>query len=115
MYDWFTLDDGRSVYRKAEQRPTGPRSGLSTPMLVKSFPEPVQSMADGRFYSTPRELERTYRADGNPRGEEFIPLGNETVKDRKYVPDAAERRNDLRQAMHDVLSGNVAPEIAAIT
>jgi len=83
-------------------------------MIVRNFAEPIQSMADGKYYDTPRDLERTYRADGNPRGEEFIALGNETIKTTEYVPDATERRNDMRQAIHDVVTGNLPPEIAAI-
>ena len=112
-YRWIDLGGGRKVYRKTGS-PRGPRSALPCPQIVRAFPEPVQSMADGKYYDTPRDLERTYRADGNPRGEEFIPLGNGTLKAPEYAPDPAERRNDLKQAMHDVLTGNVPPEIAAI-
>jgi hypothetical protein len=71
-------------------------------------------MADGKWYDNPRDLENTYKASGNPRGEEFIPLGNETLKFPDHVPDPKERRADLRQALHDVKSGNISPEIAAI-
>lgn len=112
-YAWIDLGNGRQVYRKAAE-PGGERSSLPCPMLVRAFAQPVQSMADGRYYDTPRDLERTYRADGNPSGQEFIALGNETMRAPEYVPDATERRNDLKQAMHDVLAGNVSPEIAAI-
>ena len=112
-YAWFDCGNGRQVYRKVRQD-VPKRSDLSTPMLVRSFAQPVQSMADGQWYDTPRDLERTYRATGNPQGEEYIALGNETLKAVDYEPDAAERRNDLRQAMHDVVTGNLPPEIAAI-
>lgn len=109
LIDW-------SGMKPRQRKPRAPvaRSGLPCPMLIRSFSEPVQSMADGNWYDTPRDLERTYRADGNPRGEEFIPLGNETLKTEEYVPDPIERRNDIRQAMHDVVTGNLPPEIAAI-
>jgi hypothetical protein len=109
LIDW---SGARRQQRRAKIAPK--RSGLACPMLIRSFAEPVQSMADGKFYDTPRDLEKTYRADGNPRGEEFIPLGNETLKTTEYVPDASERRNDMREALHDVVSGNLPPEIAAI-
>lgn len=109
LIDWSGMKPRQRKARIAPQR-----SGLACPMLVRSFSEPVQSMADGKFYDTPRDLERTYRADGNPRGEEFIPLGNETIKTTEYVPDAHERRDHIRQAMHDVVTGNLPPEIAAI-
>lgn len=109
LIDWSGMKP-----RKRKLRPVGVSGGFPCPMLVRSFSEPVQSMADGKYYDTPRDLERTYRADGNPRGEEFIPLGNETLKASEYVPDATERRNDIKQAIHDVVTGNLPPEIAAI-
>jgi hypothetical protein len=83
-------------------------------MLVRPFDKPMQSMADGKYYDTPRDLERTYRADGNPFGQEFIPLGNETMKTVEYTADPKERRSHVRDAMNDVLTGNLPPEIAAI-
>lgn len=109
LIDWSGMKPRQRKVRTATQR-----SGLPCPMLVRAFAEPVQSMADGKFYDTPRDLERTYRADGNPSGQEFIPLGNETIKTTEYVADPAQRRNHLRQAMHDVVTGNLPPEIAAI-
>lgn len=109
LIDW-------SGMKPRQRQPRGPvqRSGLPAPMLVRSFAEPVQSMANGLFYDTPRDLEKTYRANGNPRGEEYIPIGNETIKSTEYVPDPAERRADMAEALRDVLSGNLPPEIAAI-
>lgn len=109
LIDWSAMKPRDRRPRNAVQR-----SGLACPMLVRSFAQPVQSMADGKYYDTPRDLERTYRADGNPKGEEYIALGNETMKTTEYVPDATERRADMREALHDVLSGNLPLEIAAI-
>lgn len=110
---WFDVGNGRKVFRPVREHSEG-RSHLPCPMLIRSFAEPVQSMADGKWYDTPRDLERTYRADGNPRGEEFIALGNETMPTVDYVPDDTERRQHIQQAMHDVMTGNLPPEIAAI-
>lgn len=73
-YDWFALPNGRSVYRKVEHQPRA-RSGLACPMIIKDFDEPVQSMADGQFYSNKAALRRTYRADGNPQGIEYQEIG----------------------------------------
>ena len=112
-YAWFDNGHGRQVYRRV-RTDTPKRSHLATPMLVRAFAEPVRSMADGRYYDTPRDLERTYRADGNPQGEEYVCLGNETPETIEVVPDAKQRRDDLRQVMQDVTTGNLPPEIAAI-
>jgi len=113
-FGWIDLGDGRKVYRRVGPMCHGPRSDLATPMLVRAFAEPVQSMADGRWYDTPRDLEATYKASGNPLGQEFVALGNESPKVAEYTPDPEQRVADIRQALEDVKSGNVAPEIAAI-
>lgn len=113
-FAWFDIG-GRKVYRRVPE-PRAERSTLPCPMLIRSFPEPVQSMADGKWYDTPRDLERTYRPSGNPRGEEFTPLGTEDISvSSAPEPDPAQRRRDIIQAREDVLSGNIPPEIAAIT
>jgi len=113
MFAWFDAGWGRKVYRRVPEPRTG-RSDLACPMLIRPFSEPVQSMADGNFYDTPRDLERTYKASGNPRGEEFTPLGNETMLTVEIAPDPRQRRDHVKQAMHDVLTGNLSPDIAAI-
>ena len=112
-YRWIDLGNGRKVFRNVVVRDVA-RSDLACPMLVKPFAEPIQSMADGQYYSNPRDLARTYRADGNPFGQEFIELGNEKNPTVEAVADPVERRNHVKQAMHDVLTGNLPPEIAAI-
>ncbi len=113
-YAWIDLGDGRQVYRKVRERHDN-RSSLACPSVVRPFADPLQSMADGKYYDNSRELERTYRANGNPTGQEFIALGNETPKTVEFTPDPKTRRQHIREAMHDVLSGNLPPEIAAIT
>jgi hypothetical protein len=112
--EWIDLGNGRKLLRKVGPMSRGPRSDLACPNVIKPFSEPVQSMADGRFYDHPRDLERTYRADGNPSGQEFIPLGNEKSQGVEYTLDPKQRRNDIKQALHDVQTGNVSAEIAAI-
>lgn len=114
-YHWIDLGNGRQVMRKVQEPKRSARSNLAMPMIVGAFDRPVQSMADGKFYDTSRDLERTYKANGNPFGQEFVPLGNENIKAPVYTPDPKKRRNDIRKAIQDVKSGNVSPEIAAIT
>lgn len=75
-YDWFTLDDGRSVYRKVERPQRGQRSSLAMPVILSDRIEPVQSMADGKTYDSMSALRRTYRADGNPQGIEYTEVGD---------------------------------------
>ena len=113
-YRWYDLGNGRQVMRKVKEPQSRARSSLAMPMISGAFDRPVQSMADGKYYDTSRDLERTYKADGNPFGQEFVPLGNETTKAPAFTPDPKKRRNDIRQAIQDVKSGNISPEIAAI-
>lgn len=91
------------------------RSALPCPTLVRGFDEPVQSMADGKFYTSKTALSRSYRAAHNPSGQDFVELGTEEFKTQEFTPDPVQRRNDVREAMNDVLTGNLPPEIAAIT
>lgn len=112
-YAWHDAGDGRQVYRKVRER-RGEQPSFPRPMLLKPFDEPVQSMADGRFYSSKTALSRSYRAAHNPRGEDFTELGHEDFKTREVAPDPAQRRDHIRQAMNDVLTGNLPPEIAAV-
>lgn len=113
-YAWFDLGNGRQVFRKVKPPPVE-RSSLPCPQIVRPFAEPVQSMADGKFYSDAASLSRSHRASGNPHGIDFIELGNEKPQFVEHVPDAKKRREDLASAMHDVVTGNLPPEIAAIT
>lgn len=113
-HEWIDLGNGRKVYRKAGPVSRGPRSDLACPQIVKPFAQAIQSMADGKWYDNPRDLENTYKASGNPKGEEYIALGNEKNPTLEAVADPVERRAHVKQAMHDVLTGNLPPEIAAI-
>lgn len=114
-YRWIDLGDGRKRLRRVREAAPDSRSNLACPMIVTGFDKPVQSMADGKYYDTARDLERTYKANGNPSGQEFVQIGNEPLKPTKTRPDRRQRREHIRQAIRDVKSGNVPPEIAAIT
>lgn len=112
-YAWYDMGNGRQVYRKVPE-PRPERSSLPCPRLIRDFDEPVQSMADGKWYSSKADLARSHKASGNPHGQDFIELGNERPEFVPYEPDAGKRRDDIRQALHDVQNGNLPPEIAAI-
>lgn len=93
---------------------TTARSGFPAPRIIKDFDEPVQSMADGKWYTNKAALAATYKPSGNPRGEEFVELGNEDISFKAPEADPKERREHIKQAINDVVSGNLPPEIAAI-
>lgn len=77
---WFIFDDGRKVLRKREREVNASRSKLGFPMILSGgFDEPVQSQADGKYYTSKSALERSYRADGNPQGVEYACIGDKPV------------------------------------
>jgi hypothetical protein len=98
---------------RKDQLPRGPepgRSDLPLPHIVRPFAEPVQSMADGKFYDDPASLRRTYRADGNPQGVEYVEVGNEDIT--KFTPPKRDRRADreaIERAISDVENGKAPP------
>lgn len=82
---WFTLSNGRQVYRSVPT-PAQARSDLPTPYFKKDQIDLCQSQADGKWYDSLSELRRTYRADGNPQGKEYVEVGNESGLDQSWSP-----------------------------
>lgn len=107
---WVKTDRG---WRKRYGPPVAPvtaRSDFPTPMMVRDFADPVQSMADGKWYGSKAALARSHKASGNPHGEDFIELGNEPcIPFREHVTDERAEREVIRQAVHDVENGWVPP------
>lgn len=94
----------------APLRPRGASSDFPTPRLVRAFSEPVQSMADGKYYDTPADLRRSYKASHNPQGVDYIEVGNEDTT--KFTPPKRDRKADrdaIERAINDVENGNVPP------
>ena len=107
------LGNGRKVYRFAKERPAKARSDLACPMLVRPFAEPVQSMANGKWYDNPRDLSRSHRASGNPHGIDFIELGNEEMPWVEHKTDEKQLREDIRDAKA-ALDAGWRPEVVAL-
>ena len=87
------------------------RSALPVPMLIRDFHEPVQSMADGKYYNSKSSLRNSYKAENNPSGTNFIEVGNEDIS--KFTPppklDRKANREAVERAICAVESGNAAP------
>lgn len=104
MKAWFDLGNGRKVYRKVpDARPE--RSAFPCPMLVRDFAEPVQSCADGQWYSSKAALSASHKASGNPHGVDFIELGNEQMPWVERKTDEKQLRDDIRAAKADLDAG----------
>jgi hypothetical protein len=112
MYAWFDAGGGRKVYRRVPERKQA-RSDLPCPSLIRDFAEPVQSMADGKWYSSKRDLSRSARAAHNPHGQDFIELGTEEMPFVEHKTSERELRDDIRGAMSAVENG-WRPEVVAL-
>lgn len=111
---WIEVSPGRHRRVRVDKPRFDQRSAIPCPNLIRDFDEPVRSCANGEYYTSKRALAASHKASGNPHGQDFIELGNEEMPWVEHKADPAELRNDLREAMHNVLTGNIPPEIAAI-
>lgn len=105
---WFIFDDGRSFLRKLDTGHAPARSSFPAPMIRRDGIAPCRGM-DGQIHDSLSSYRRTLRADGNPQGENYIELGNESLKPVTYDFDPTQRRDDIRAALQDVKDGRVPP------
>ncbi len=84
------------------------------PMLIRDFDEPVQSMADGKWYTSKSELSRSAKAAHNPHGVDFIELGNESMPWVEHKSDEKQLRDDIRAAAQDVKDGKL-PDVLVLS
>lgn len=113
-YAWINMGDGRSRFRKVREHSPSQRSDLPSPLVMRdTFDQPVQSMADGKFYTSKRALAATHKASGNPHGQDFIELGNEEMPHVEHKTDEKTLRDDIRSAMADVKAG-ILPHVVAL-
>ncbi len=105
---WYTLANGRQVYRAVPSvASSGSGSSFPCPRFARDEIEPTWG-ADGKQYTSMAAYRRTLKADGNPRGEEFIEYGNEPIPEYKAPEfNKAERIESIKKAIHDVETGNV--------
>lgn len=100
--------------KETKERCPSRRANFPCPRLVRDFDEPVQSMADGKYYHSKAALSASHKASGNPQGIDYVELGNETPEFKEYTPSPEQLRADVTQAHADVQSGNIPDWIKAI-
>lgn len=111
-FRWLDAGNGRKVYRKAPA-PRGERSDLPSPRLIRDFADPVQSMADGKWYTSKRALSQSAKAAHNPHGQDFIELGHEEMPWVEHKTDEQQLRDDIRAAKADLDAG-WRPDVLAL-
>jgi len=107
---WYTLEDGRSVYRAVPQpAPTARSTSFPCPRIINDSIEPTWG-ADGKQHTSMSSYRASLLPSGNPKGERFIEYGNEAIPTYEApVFDEAKRVEAIKHAIHDVESGNVPP------
>lgn len=107
-YAWVDNGRGGKTFRRIHA-PNLNRSDLPCPMVITDTIDQTQSMADGKYYTSKQALRKTYRADGNPQGVEYVELGNEQrphiQKNGGVVRDRAASRNAVDKALAAVDRG----------
>ena len=107
---WYKTENGRLIYRAVPQ-PVATRSGLPCPHIISDKIDPVVSMADGKLYDSASALRKTYKADGNPQGVDYVEVGNESLtKPVPRIRDDAMALQAIERAEADIIAGR-APEI----
>lgn len=95
-YQWITLDDGRSVYRKVSERTDSARSSLPVPMFIRDEMSEVEHPCDGRSYTSKSAFRAVTKAHG------CIEVGNDASRfktpskpkiDRKEIRASLEKAN----------------------
>lgn len=111
---WYKLADGREVYRAIPSvRSAGAGSSFPCPRFVKDEIEPTWG-ADGKQYTSMSAYRKTLLPSGNPRGERFVEYGNEPVPTYEAPKfDEAKRVETIKQAIHDVETGNLPPVVTS--
>lgn len=93
-YAWIDIGDGRSVYRRIDEQPQGPRSSLPCPMVMTDTMPETQSMLDGKYYTSKAKLRETYRQAG------VVEVGNDAQRLMKVKPSPDKKtiREAIRKA-----------------
>jgi hypothetical protein len=113
-YRWVDRGNGRQTLVRVKEPRESRRSDLAAPMVLGAFAEPVQSAANGKWYTSKTELARSHKASGNPHGVDFIELGNDSMPWVEHTTSEAELREDVRSAVADVKAGKL-PEVVSLS
>lgn len=107
---WVEIGPGRKrLVDLNRPEPIPPaRSDFPAPYIRRDSIDPCLG-ADGKMHDSLASYRRSLRADGNPRGENFIELGNEELPTITRDFDRKQRREDIKAAIADVKAGKPIP------
>ncbi|MEZ2132699.1 MULTISPECIES: hypothetical protein [unclassified Sinorhizobium] len=92
---WHQTDNWPSACSVIPERAAS--DTLPVPYFISDSIEPLQSMADGRYYSSKAALRATYRPSGNPDGVSYVEVGNEPIRTPKK--DTASHAKSVRESL----------------
>lgn len=77
-------------------------SNLACPYFKQDAIAPIRGM-DGKMHDTLSSYRKTLLPSGNPRGERYVELGNESLPDFKAPEfDRKKRREDIKRAISEI-------------
>ena len=105
MYAWVSLGDGRQVYCKVKKERADNRSSFPCPTIKMDRIPPTRGM-DGRMHTSLSTYRHSLTPEGNPYGQRYYEIGNESTKPYKAPEfNKQNRRTDIKRAINDVKNG----------
>lgn len=90
MTTYVFVDGGLVNKRTGEFEPFKRNAPISMPMIMRGDEtEPLQSAADGKWYTSKAAMRESYKASNNPRGIAFEEVGD----DSRYLSGEAPDRD----------------------
>jgi putative FmdB family regulatory protein len=84
---------------------------VSAPRVVSDVIEPIYG-ADGRLHDSLSGYRHSLTPEGNPKGERYFELGNESLPEyRPPKPDMAAIADAVKAGMADVKAGRTTPVV----
>lgn len=111
-FAWFVFDNGRSYHRRMDRERNHARSDFPAPAIRTDSCDPIRG-ADGKLHDSLSSYRKTLEPGGNPQGERYFELGNESLEEKTTDFDPKQRRDDIRAALEDVKNGHV-PQLTTL-
>lgn len=106
---WVEIGAGRKRLvdlNKPRPEPNKARSDFPCPAIHSdTFLDPVQSMADGKYYDSKRSMLASYKAENNPQGENYRIVEPDELAAPPPPPQKADRK-DIEVAVHNAMLAN---------
>lgn len=81
---------------------------VSAPRVISDYIEPCLG-ADGKMHDSLASYRHSLTPEGNPQGERYLELGDQSLTHTPPKFDERQRRDDIKAALEDVKNGRVPP------